>query len=356
MIATMYNIVRTRELTATGLSNAVIKRALSCCLQRLSYGIYTVIRRCTDPRHARISNFATDDDWLRTCAEHEAGGAAHDHHHDALIYKLMASSYPHYRADDVLVGMSAAIFHDLPLYKPPLTRIFVANPSTHSSTPLVRRSLARIDETDTITTGKMCLSTPARAALEMVSQLGDAQALPAIDDVVRIEVFGSRDAANTVARRGYPPDTDERARVVIDAHLRPLANRLQMGRRRALGLLDLASAKSESYAESRGRLNLELLKIMGFEPQVDLFDSNGRWIARVDFYHAETRTVLFIDGTTKYVIGGFRQMRTESAQHNALVASGHRVIRMGFAESIDLEQFATTLFNQAPDLRRFIRR
>lgn len=102
--------------------------------------------------------------------------------------------------------------------------------------------------------------------------------------------------------------------------------------------------------------NLELLKIVGFEPQVDVFDSNGRWIARVDFYHEQTRTIIFIDGITKYVIGGFKRMRTESAQHNALVSSGHRVIRLSFDESIDLEQFATTLFNQASDLRRFIRR
>ncbi|WP_309130537.1 hypothetical protein [Brevibacterium sp.] len=351
----MYNVVATRELNAAGVPSPIIRQALGCCLLKLSYGVYTVVRMCADPRHTRLRQFATDAEWLRINEEHRARENAFDFEYAALLYKLKASSYPHYNADDVLFGLTAAVLHDLPLFRPALNHIFVAHPTSHSSGPLVKRRVQRIDESDVVTVGKMRVTTSTRASLELIAQIGETAAYPAIEHVVRLLVFSSAEAADRAARRGYPSDIADRTRAVIERSMRPVALRLRKGQQRALQLLDSADSRSESYAESRCALNLRMLRIVGFEPQVDVFEGS-RWIARVDFMHRETGTILFIDGTTKYVHNGFALMRKEAAQHNALTSLDYRVLRFGFDDTIDLERFATILFNQAPELRRHIGR
>lgn len=350
----MYNVVRTAQLRAVGLTSPVIKQAQSCCLTKLSFGIYSVIRRCGDARHARIRAFITDDDWIRRNDE-DPQTRRPDPELRLLMYKLRVSSYPHFRTEDVLIGVSSAIFHELPLYRPPLNRIFVAHPFARHTGPLVTRVERIIPRGDTVTQGKLTLTTPARAALELIPQLGEPAALAALDFVVRHEVFGSREAAASAARIGYPPDVADRTDHVIDTVVRPAAERLSTHRSRAIRLIEHASALSESYAESRCRHNFVVLRLKGIEPQVEICDG-GRFVARVDFMHRSTRTIILVDGAAKYVQYGFERIKREADQHNRLVAMGFTIVRFNFQETIDLEGFATKLLGQAPTLRSFITR
>ncbi|RAE29441.1 hypothetical protein DN524_33435, partial [Burkholderia multivorans] len=61
----MYNVIRSQELRAHGVHSRVVKSAVDCCLLRLTRGMYSVIRRCENPQHARIAELITDEDWLR---------------------------------------------------------------------------------------------------------------------------------------------------------------------------------------------------------------------------------------------------------------------------------------------------
>lgn len=350
----MYNVVRTAQLRAAGLTSPGIRHAQGCCLTKLSFGIYSIVRRCDDARHSRIRSFITDDKWIRRNDEHRQADKP-DPEFDLLMYKLRASSYPYYRAEDVLIGPTSAVFHELPMYRPPLNRIFVAHPYARHYGPLITRVDRMIPRGDMVTKGKLVLTSPARAALELIPQLGEPAALAALDFVVRNEVFGSSESAASAARFGYPPDTADRTGYVIDAVLRPAAERLSTHRTRALRLIEHASALSESYAESRCRHNFIVLRVDGIEPQVEIYDGD-RFVARVDFMHRRSGTIILVDGASKYVQHGFERMKKEADQHNKLVAMGYTIVRFNFHETNDLEGFATKLLGQAPALRSFIRR
>ena len=351
----MYNVVRTAQLRAAGLTSPLIKKAQSCCLTKLSFGVYTIVRRCAEPRHARIRTLITDDEWIQRNDERRQGSLADDPEFAVLMGKIRISSYPHFRAEDVLIGVSSAIFHNLPLYRPHLNRIVVAHPSARHRGPLLTRVTRTVPVGDTVTIGKLILTSPARAALELIPQMGESAALAALDSVVRQAVFGSDNAADAAARFGYPPDIADRSQHVIDTILRPTAERMTTHRSRAIRLVDQASALSESYAESRGRHNFLILRIEGFEPQVVVWDGD-RFVARVDFMHREAKVIVLIDGVSKYVDHGFALMKKETEQQNRLTALGYTVIRVNFQEVLDLEAFATKLFGQCPALRSFVTR
>lgn len=352
----MYNVVRTIQLKSVGVTSPVIKHALGCCLAKLSFGVYSILQRCTDRRHAMIRSLITDPDWIRVNSEHrKKNGNGRDFDYEFLVQKLRISSYPHYRAGDVIIGVAAAVIHDLPLYRPPFNRIVVANPTAHLTGPLLTRVTREIPACDTVPIGKMVLTSPARAAMELIAEMGEPAAFAALDAVTRRKVFGSEEAADQAARFGYPADTEQRTRHAIETALRPIAERLTKHRKRALRLIEHASALSESYAESRARLNLITLRVDGFEPQIDVYEG-PRHIARVDFMHRESKTVLLVDGTTKYVQHGYVRMQKETDQYNKLISLGYTVIRVNFHEVIDLEVFSTKLFGQAPTMRSYILR
>lgn len=356
IVVVMYNVVRTIQLNSAGVPSPVIKQALGCCLVKLSFGVYSIVQRCEDQRHRRIRSLITDPDWIQVNRERrQKKSKDRDFAYEITLQKLRISSYPHYRAGDVIIGVSASVIHNLPLYRPPFDRIVVAHPTAHLTGPLLTRVTRTIPACDTVPVGKMVLTRPARAAMELIAEMGEPAAFAALDAVTRREVFGSEEAADRSARFGYPPDVGQRTRHVIETVLRPTAERLTRHRTRALRLVEHASALSESYAESRARANLITLGVNGFEPQVDIYEGS-RHIARVDFMHRESRTILLVDGTTKYVQHGFNRMQKEADQYNKLISLGYTVIRVNFHEVIDLEVFTTKLFGQAPTLRSYTQR
>lgn len=346
----MYNIVRTRELNAHGILSRSISSAVGCCLLKLTHGMYSIVARCESPRHSRIMSLVSDEAWIEQVAEQTDASGRGSFTLLDTIEKLRVASYPLYRVDDVVCGVSAAYIHDLPLYKPPRRLIHVVHPTGRSKSHDLSRTTRSVAAEDTVRIGKMVLTSPARTAFDMIGHLGEPEAFVALEKVLRRAVFGSEAKADNAARFGYPKKTDLLAQAKMEEVLVPVLRRLSKGQKRAERLLSAVGPLSESYAESRCAYNLALLKVEGFEQQIDVFDGSLH-IARVDFMHRETKTVILVDGVTKYVDNGFSLMRKESVQYNRLIAMGYRIIRLSFAETLDLESLATKLYSQAPWLR-----
>ncbi len=341
----MYNVIRSQELRAHGVHSRVVKSAVDCCLLRLTRGMYSVIRRCENPQHARIAELITDEDWSRRVREHTQSTQKHDYEYADLLEKLKIASYPHYRVDDVICGVSAARIHDLPLYRVGTQRIHIASPSHRLRTGIVSRTTREVPAADTVMVGKMRLTSPALTSLDLIPQIGEPGAFAAMESVVRRSVFGAEEAS--AGRFGYPPDVGQLERKAVEEHFAPVLARLPKGRARAARLIGRIGARSESYAESRCSYNLSVLGLCGFEQQVQVHEK-GRLVARVDFMDRVAKTVLFVDGAAKYVENGGARSQKEATQFNRLVALGYRIVRFTFAEVMDLEAFATKLYGQAP--------
>ena len=74
-------------------------------------------------------------------------------------------------------------------------------------------------------------------------------------------------------------------------------------------------------------------------------------LTRLDFLLRDDRVAIYVDGTQKYVDGGFDVMSKESRQQNRLLSMGYRVVRFTFNEVLEPKSFGQKLFRQVPDLR-----
>lgn len=346
----MYNVVRNRELRARGLNSRAIDDAVDCCLVKLTYGMYSIVRRCGKPAHSRVADLITDEAWIAEYAARTANAHRSDFQLKNVLEKLRVSSYPHYSSDGVVCGVSAAFIHDLPMFGITRPLIHIANPSRRARTRLISRTARTIGVEDVVRIGKMTLTSPVRTCLDLIGSIGEAGAFAAMETVVRRAAFGSEEAASQAGRIGYPPDTRELAELEIERQFTPAIDRLAAGQKRARRLIEYAGALSESYAESRCVYNLMLLGHTGFHQQVQIFDGRGL-LARVDFADEEAKTILFVDGAAKYAENGQQLVQRESSQFNRLIGMGYRIVRFTFSEVMSLEDFATKLYNQAPWMR-----
>ena len=350
----MYNVVRTSELRARGVQSRCIREAIGCCLLALTQGMYSVVAHCSNPRHSAIAEFVTDEAWITRVAEQtdQETGQLRFELLD-MFEKLRVASYPHYRVDDVIWGVSAGFVHDFQLYRPPRGKVFIAHPTRRHSSADVARTSKIVPEEDVVRLGKMSLTTPIRTAFDLIGQLGEPEGFAALETCLRRSVFGSDAGADEAARFGYPPDTLALAERSIAEDFLPVLRRLSKGQSRAQRLLSAIGPLSESYAESRFVYNLMQVRLTGFSQQARIWDGRAV-LARVDFLHKESRTIVLVDGFSKYADNGVRLMRKEVRQYNRLLELGFRIVRLNFNEVINLEECATKLFGQAPHLRAFI--
>jgi hypothetical protein len=105
--------------------------------------------------------------------------------------------------------------------------------------------------------------------------------------------------------------------------------------RRAVALFD---PRSESPGESVSRVRLHEDGLPAPELQQDIYDENGRFIARVDFYWKERRTIGEFDGKIKY--GKLRKpgqsledaIYAEKLREDAIRDLGWQVVRWIWAD------------------------
>lgn len=343
----MYNIVYFQDLRAAGAATTDIRSALGCCLVKLDRGVYSVIRRCTVTSHRRFARFALDEAWMEY---HEAG--RHQERSQQRKYRehldrLRILHYPRYRPADVVWGVSAAKLHRLGMFDVPTQPVNVAHPVSSSRTgSLIRRRIS-VHAEDISHVAGIRVTTPAKTALALKTALGPAAAFAAMEQVLRWSLLGTDEEA--IFKTGYPPHVMSLVPDAVDELFGPPIARMSRGTQSARTLAALITPLSESYAESRASFNLHLLGLHDFVQQVDVKEGH-RTLTRLDFLFEDF--ALYVDGTQKYVDGGFTVMNKESRQHNRLLSMGYKVIRFKFYEVMNVATFSRKLFDQAPELKR----
>jgi len=101
---------------------------------------------------------------------------------------------------------------------------------------------------------------------------------------------------------------------------------------RARQVVRLADARCESVGESRARL---LLNALGYRPipQVEIRDSQGRLVGRVDFLLEGERIIVEFDGLMKYADANGRDaLAAEKSREDRLRALGYEFVRLTWAD------------------------
>lgn len=349
----MYNIVFYRELAAAGVSTRTIRQAQNCCLLKLCDGVYTIFLNCGRHAHRRIAELIEDTNWTDRHAETSRRELLDDYDYLDLLRVLRIRNYQHYRKDDTVWATSAAMLHGIPLLRRDSGPISVTHPTSSSRSREITRSAREMPEADRCRTELLGVTTAKRTALDLIPVLGQQAGFAAMEHVLRATMFARPDAPDP--RRGYPPEFIRLARQELVDNWFPAIARLRTGQSSARLMAEVASPLSESIGESYCSFNLHSLKLVGFEQQVRIFDEFG-FISRNDFRNRQNMTILEVDGYSKYVKAGPERMKTESDQHNRLLALGYRIVRFRFKELLNLTVFSTKLFAQAPDLRNCIAR
>ena len=116
-------------------------------------------------------------------------------------------------------------------------------------------------------------------------------------------------------------------------HVTPLGR----GRSHAEQLALLADGRSESPGESWARLLFHQLGMPPMELQAVLRDSNGTFVARVDFLDREHGLVIEFDGALKYAGGGTGQaaLVAEKRREDGIRRLGYRVLRLVWSDLLD---------------------
>ncbi|RBP62212.1 hypothetical protein DFO66_11628 [Brevibacterium sanguinis] len=349
----MHNIVRYQTFISAGVSTRTIRQALACCLLKLSCGVYSVVVDCHRPEHRRIAAFIDDRKWTSFHEQRTAAELEDDYKYQEVLQRLRICHYPCYRGGDVIWGISAAHLHEIPLFGVATGPISVLHPTSASRSSQIARTARAVDDADLCCVESLTATSPYRTSLDLIRILGQQAAFAAAEATLRRSLLGKTEP--DWLRFGYPDEFTALGRERVVDNFYPVIGRLRQGRVTARRLVDNISPLSESIAESYCSFCLHAVKLGGFEQQVKIADGRGT-IARVDFLHRESMTILEVDGVGKYVKVGRDKMSRESYQHNRLLALGYTVVRFRFRDLLNPSDFAAKLFSQAPRLKRFVRR
>jgi very-short-patch-repair endonuclease len=112
--------------------------------------------------------------------------------------------------------------------------------------------------------------------------------------------------------------------------------RLGSGRADARAAVDLADGLTESPGESWTRMLFVSLGLPRVEPQVEIRDSRGRFVGRVDFLFRAQRTIVEFDGLVKCAGADGRQaLVDEKRREDALRSLGYQVVRLTWRDLHD---------------------
>ncbi|MFE2654849.1 hypothetical protein [Brevibacterium sp. NPDC059310] len=347
LIDSRYNVVTNADLRSHGVSGAEIVIAVACCLRRLGRGVYSIVRACERPQHERIRALITDTSWTDYFGATTEEERASDPRFAAHLARLEVVHYPRYRPDDVVVGVSAALLHELPLFDLPLRPLTIAHPRVHSESPWAVRRRRPVPDADRAAVAGVAVTSTVRTGLDLIEVGGVVAGFAALEGVLRTAAADGQDPA----RLGFANQRKlhDRGRAIVESDFVPVAERLTRGGRRAMRVLELLSPLSENYAESRCSLNLHLLGLHDFDQQWNVA-SDGTLLTRLDFLHRATMTAIAVDGTGKYLEYGRDRLKRESFQHNRLLSMGYTVVHFSFSEVLNPQAFGLKLFEQAPAL------
>ena len=196
----------------------------------------------------------------------------------AVHRALVEATLPTLAPDTVLSHRSAAVLHDLPLLGPIPRRVEVTRSGVRAGKDRggVHLHAAGLVAADVVELDGVLLTSPARTIVDLARMLPFEQAVVVGDAALR---FGL--------------DRHELSTALDSANRRPGV----AAARRAVAFLD---GRSESVGESRSRALLHQQGVPTPQPQLQVLDDSGRFVARCDFGWPQQRLIGEFDGRVKY--------------------------------------------------------
>jgi hypothetical protein len=197
---------------------------------------------------------------------------------DAKRRRLVLATLPQLSSAAVVSHGSAALLHGLPTWPEATGRVHVTR---NRRTGARRRSVvevhsAPLDAVDIRAIDGLAVTSLSRTVLDLARTLPWEQAVAAGDRALALGLTRAELAGGLDRMRGWPG---------IGAA------------RRTVNFLDV---RSESAGESVSRVRIHEAGLPAPVPQLEIFDSLGQLVARVDFGWEEQRTVGEFDGKAKY--------------------------------------------------------
>ena len=153
------------------------------------------------------------------------------------------------------------------------------------------------------------LTTPLRTVLDLCRALPLAQAVAVADSALRRGLVTVEELVG--AHSALPP---------------------AVGRGRVAAVIRLVDPGCGSVLESLCRVLLHLAGLAPPETQLEVRDSGGRWIGRVDFAWPAVRLVVETDGFAFHADRA--SYRADRRRGNALVLAGWRVLRFSWEDVV----------------------
>ncbi|WP_226437400.1 type IV toxin-antitoxin system AbiEi family antitoxin domain-containing protein [Rhodococcus yananensis] len=229
---------------------------------------------------AEIRRLVATRRWIRLASgvyvPCEAYDAADEYRrHELRARAVLATASP----DAVLSHVSAAVLHGLRPWNIPLDDVHIARNRPTGGRRRDGRVLhsASFREVDVADVGGTRVLSPAKTVTDLAATVPFDRAVVVGDQALRNGLV----------------DLDEVRRAVDDMGSHP-------GRARAARAVRFMCERSDSVGESLSRARMVGEQLPVPLTQVDVFDEEGRWLARVDFLFPEHGVVGEFDGRIKY--------------------------------------------------------
>jgi hypothetical protein len=205
--------------------------------------------------------------------EEKPGLAVEDRHR-----RLILGTAPQLRDGAVFSHGSAAVLHGLPVWPAAVERVHVMRNRSGNG---IKRAVVQVHGTPLdgpviVLIDNRPVTSLARTVLDLARTWPMTQAVAAGDRALTLGLTRAELDAGLVVMECWP------------------------GVRAARRVVEFLDVRSESVGESVSRVRLMEEGLPAPEPQHEIFGPDGQFMARVDFYWKEQRTVGEFDGKIKY--------------------------------------------------------
>jgi predicted transcriptional regulator of viral defense system len=243
-----------------------------------------------------------------------AWGAMDARHSHALQVAAVRSAIP----NSVASHHSAALIHGLDLFKPPEEGVVTVTtpPSTRSGRPsgerVIRHAAELPDDAVTTILGRRVTSV-ARTVIDVARTSTFMEGVVVADSALRQSASG---------RRGLEAEL----RRVLEACAR------WPGNAKARRVAEFADPRAESVLESCARVLFHERGLQPPELQVPMYDNEGDFIGRVDFYWGRHKTIAEADGLMKFDEHPRLEVERMMIRDRRLRGTGRRIVHFTWGE------------------------
>ncbi|MDN6133608.1 MAG: endonuclease domain-containing protein, partial [Brevibacterium sp.] len=331
----MYKIMTTQQIIRLGFTHNDIRRARSCCVRRLSRGVYSVRHVCTVEGHRRLwasiaegthAEFTMHGDIRDEIAELDAAVMARCEvrfqkqgqldratESDAVTGAAASDkSSPASPPAEVFSHISAALIHGLPIAYPVTHQVEVVRPGVNRRFKSIHVRGVTIPKHHRQGVRGTEVTTLERTLIDVARTYNPDISVSMLDNALHRGLTTREKILATLAQCLEKRNTKK-------VHL----------------VLDLADARRESPAESIAAVRFFQHGFVGFVPQTEFDATSLRSKIRVDFCHKAARLIVEIDGLGKLYLGSGvprDELERERRREQWLRDQGWRVIRVSWKE------------------------